>query len=117
MNNQKFNLFNIIISLVIVALIASSVILYLQRPKMAYVRSHDLIEKYQGTIEARAEFEKKKNNLISNVDSLKMDFERAKNQYMSSASKLSANQRMEQEKMLTQQQSQLIQYSNAVERY
>jgi outer membrane protein len=115
MSNSRFSIFNIVISLVLVALVASVIILILHRPKIAYVRSQDLIEKYQGTIEARAEFEKKKSTLIANVDSLKMDFERAKNRYINMAGKLNVNQRMEQEKVLTQQQSQLMQYSDAID--
>lgn len=115
MSNLKFTPLNITIIVVLVLLIGFNVFSYLQKPKIAYVRSQDLIEKYQGTIEARTEFERKKNSMVANVDSLKMDFERAKNQYINNASRLSPSQRMEQEKALTQQQGQLIQYSDAID--
>lgn len=87
---------------------------YFTKPKLVYVRSHDLIEKYQGTVEARAEFESKKNRMTLNVDSLKIDFERAKNQYVGEMNKLSPSQRHEREGQLSQQQNQLIQYSQAI---
>jgi outer membrane protein len=115
MSNLKLTPFSIGVTVVLIALIVFNLVTYFYKPKMAYVRSHDLIEKYQGTIEARMEFEKKKNGMTANVDSLKMDFERAKNQYINTAAKLSANERMQQEKSLTQQQGQLIQYSNAID--
>jgi outer membrane protein len=115
MSRLKLAPFNVITTVVLAALITSVVFLYVNRPRIVYVRSQDLIEKYQGTIEARTEFEGKKNSLVANVDSLKMDFERARNQYINTAARLSGNQRMEQEKALTQQQNQLIQYSNAID--
>ena len=109
------NLYRIVSAVFIVLLMSATIYLYVSRTKIVYVRSHDLVEKYQGTIEARMEFDKKKNAMTSNVDSLKLDFERARNQYVNIATKLAPAQRMEQEKALTQQQGQLIQYSNAID--
>lgn len=114
MTSTKFNALQICTLIVLLVLVAATVFLFLNRPKIAYVRSHDLIEKYQGTLEARAEFEKKKNGMSSNVDSLKIDFERAKNQYLKDINSLSPKQRSEKEEMLTFQQEQLVKYSEAV---
>jgi outer membrane protein len=111
----KFDWWRMTTLVFIVALIGAVVLLYLKQPRIAYVRSHDLIEKYQGTIVARGEFKKKKEGMLANVDSLGLDFERAKNQYLSTAAGLSAARRGEEEGFLMQRQNQLIQYSEAVD--
>jgi outer membrane protein len=84
-------------------------------PTLAYVRSHDLISKYAGTIEARAAFEKKKSTMQANVDSLKFLFEKEKQSYINSAASMSNSLRVENENRLNQQHSQLLQYSSAIE--
>lgn len=83
--------------------------------RIVYVRSYDLIEKYQGTIEARKEFAKRQTQMQSNVDSLRLDFERSRNEYIRVAPGLSASVRGEREKMLTQQQQQFLQYQQAID--
>jgi outer membrane protein len=83
--------------------------------KIVYVRSYDLIEKYQGTLEARKNFAKRQTQMQANVDSLRMDFERSRNEYIRVAAALSASVRVEREKILTQQQQQFLQYQQAID--
>jgi outer membrane protein len=85
------------------------------KEKIVYVRSYELIEKYQGTVEARAEFEKRKTKMLSNVDSLRLDFERSRNAYIQVSRKLSSESREQQEAVLGQQQNQLVQYQQAID--
>jgi outer membrane protein len=92
-----------------------STYLYLSRPKLAYVRSHDLINRYAGTVEARNNFESKKSAMIANVDSLRMMFEKSRMEYLGRAAKLSSAARASIERELNQQQSQFIQYSQAID--
>jgi len=84
--------------------------------KIAYIRSSDLVERYHGTMEARSAFEKKKQAMLANVDSMRMDFARSRNQYVSMAARMSSDKRMQQEKFLSQQQGQLMQYEDAINR-
>jgi len=102
------------VGLVLVSL-AMNVYLLMNRPRLAYVRSYDLIEKYTGTQEARSKFEQKKNVMMANVDSLKSMFERDRIDYLASARGMSAAQRSSREEQLGKQQSQIMQYSSAVE--
>src|SRR4051794_3763822 len=92
-----------------------SAALYLKSPRIAYVRSHDLISKYKGTLEAQSMFQKKKNGLLANADSLRSNFEQSRLGYTSNFSRLSANQRSQQEEILRQQQAQLIKYQAAID--
>jgi len=108
-------LFRISVIVLLVLMTAALVWMYLHQPRIAYVRSHDLIEKYQGTVEARSRFEKRKADMTANVDSLQLDFERARNQYIENAARMTAAQRQEQERMLGQRQSQLMQYGQAID--
>lgn len=106
----------LILVLLVVVMIGINIyqLLFAQK-KIMYVRSYDLIEKYQGTIEARKEFAKRQTQMQSNVDSLRMDFERSRNEYIRVAPALSASVRAEREKMLTQQQQQFLQYQQAID--
>jgi outer membrane protein len=113
--NKSFSIFNITVICILIALAASVIFLYFDKPNIGYVRSYELVEKYQGTIEARVKFEKTKNSLIANVDSLRINFERARIQYMNDGERMSVVQRAQQEKLLGQQQDQLIQYSEAID--
>jgi len=88
---------------------------FYSKEKIVYVRSYDLIEKYQGTLEARGAFEKRKTQMLSNVDSLRLDFERSRNQYMRMAGGLSLEKRSQQEEALGRQQNQMLQYRQAID--
>lgn len=113
MRLQKITLAGIIILIVAVVTLATYVYQH-RSPSIVYIRSQDLIEKYRGTIEARAEFEKRKTQMLANVDSLRQDYQRAGTQYMGQAAGMSAAGRAEREQQLGQQQQQLMQYENAI---
>ena len=104
----------IIIVLVVISL-AGNIYLLASQPRLGYVRSYDLVEKYQGTQEARAKFEQKKTTLMANVDSLKLTFEKDRIAYLSGARAMTSAQRRGREESLGRQQSQIVQYSAAVE--
>lgn len=106
----------IILILLVVVMIGINVYHLLPgQRKIVYVRSFDLIEKYQGTIEARKEFAKRQTQMQSNVDSLRMDFERSRNEYIRVAPSLPTSVRADRERMLTQQQQQFLQYQQAID--
>jgi outer membrane protein len=106
----------VILSAILVIVLVGSIWYVKQAvPRIAYVRSYDLIEKYQGTLQARGVFEQQKSSMTTAVDSLKMNFERARMDYLNRASQMTAGQRQNQEQLLGQQQNQVLQYSQAVE--
>lgn len=83
----------------------------LQTPKVAYVRSADLIYGYEGMKEAQKNYEAKSKQWQSNIDTLSYDFEKAVNNYNTEFSKLSEKERKEKEKFLSQQEQNLSLYS------
>ncbi|MBL7840266.1 MAG: OmpH family outer membrane protein [Cyclobacteriaceae bacterium] len=113
--NKNTLVFRIVMGAITTMLVASVIFLFLDAKKVVYVTSYKLVEGYTGTIEARREFEKKRDAMMGNVDSLKIAFEQARLAYMQSVQKLNAEQRMEKEQRLVQQQTQLAQYSQAVD--
>jgi outer membrane protein len=110
-------MFKVSIVIALVALGAANVyvLFFREVPRIAYVRSYELIEKYAGTIEARAGFEKKKVAMVGNVDSLRMHIEKSALEYNSKAGGMNATQRKEREDELNLLQKQFYQYSSAIE--
>src|SRR5687767_14148236 len=80
-------------------------------PKIAYVRSADLIYDYEGMKEAQQKQQEKTNSLKSRLDTLQLDFQRAVNKYNSDLQKLSKEERNGREKILAAQQDNLRSYS------
>ncbi len=95
--------------------LVASAFVWITAPRIAYVRSFELVDKYAGTVEARAAFEKKKSAMLSNVDSMKMYFNQARGAYIKEMSTLPASKRNEREQELSAQHSQLIQYGEVID--
>ncbi|MEM9856969.1 MAG: OmpH family outer membrane protein [Bacteroidota bacterium] len=93
------------------SLIANS---YLNKPKIAFVRSQDIIYKYEGTVEAMTKFNNQKQQWQANVDTLKYDFQRAVNWYNQEYPALSVAQRQQREEGLSKQERQLQSYASAI---
>jgi outer membrane protein len=88
---------------------------YASQVDIGFVRTHDLIEKFQGTIEARAKFEEKKQVLQANVDSLGTTLRRAQTEYIANVSKLSIAQKKFKEDELAKQQNHFLRYRELIE--
>ncbi len=84
-------------------------------PKIAYVRSNDLIYAYEGTKEAQTKYTQQKERLQANADTLKLGFQKAIASYNENYSKMNITERAEQEQRLSSQESQLQQYIQAIE--
>lgn len=83
--------------------------------RVAYVRTAEVVDKYEGMMVARQKFQDKKVELYSNLDSLKADFQKAISDYNLSAAGLSKEARAEKEKVLQQQEYNIRQYTEIVE--
>ncbi|MBT1705601.1 OmpH family outer membrane protein [Chryseosolibacter indicus] len=101
--------------LVLSCSVAVNIYLYLSRPTIAYVRSRDLIEKYSGTIEARAAFERKKSAMLANVDSLEVTLNKAREAFVEEQTSLSSRQQVQRQSELEQQRTRLYQYEEAID--
>ena len=111
---SKILLFGLLMSLFSVGISVGINILFLQK-KVAYVRSQDLIYRYEGTLEAMAKFNNQKQQWQANVDTLKFDFQRAVNRYNQEYAKLAVNERQRREDDLSSQERQLQSYASAIE--
>jgi outer membrane protein len=85
------------------------------QPRIAIVRSNDIIDKYKGTIEARSRFSGWKDDQLWKVDSLSQTFEVAVSDFRSAFTKLTLREQRLREDLLIQQKEQLERYSQAVE--
>ncbi|MEQ8477227.1 OmpH family outer membrane protein [Fulvivirga sp.] len=82
--------------------------------KIGYVNSQELIYEYSGTKEAMVKFNKKKSDWQSNVDTLKIDFQRAVDQFNRDFKNLSNEERNKRAEDLTRRENQLKSYSVAI---
>jgi outer membrane protein len=105
----------VVIALLTLVSLGLNIYYFFSLPKLAYVRSNELIENYSGTREARDEFNRKKTAMLANVDSLRTLFERSKIDYMGKSRSMTQAQRNAREAELTYQENQLIQYRGVVE--
>jgi len=84
---------------------------YLMRPRIAYVRSSDLISKYAGTIESHEVAQKTQDQRKANLDTLQGDYRRAMNIYNESYAKLSPAERSDREDYLAKHEQQIVSYA------
>lgn len=87
---------------------------FFNQKKIAFVRSQDIIYKYEGTVEAMAKFNNQKQQWQANVDTLKFDFQRAVNRYNQEYAALSVSERQQREEGLSQQERQFQNYAGAI---
>jgi outer membrane protein len=84
-------------------------------PKIAYVRSADLVDKYMGMMEAKNIYKDKMAQWKSNVDTLQNDYQRSVSKYNLEVSGLSKVQRSEREELLKKQEYNIRQYMSALD--
>jgi outer membrane protein len=84
-------------------------------PKVVYVKSADLIYSYEGMKEAQQKQTAKTTELKSGLDSLQLDFQKAINQYNSEFQKLTKDEKLEREKLLSIQENNIKKYSQSVD--
>lgn len=106
-------IFNIILALLAMVGIAWF-ISKINKPKIAYVRSQELVYGYDGTKEATAKFNTQKEQWQANIDTLKSNFENAVKNYESQYQTLSEEGRNNFESRLASQEQQLMTYSKAI---
>jgi outer membrane protein len=105
----------LIVLIIALVSLAFSTFVFFQKPRIAYIRSHDLVNRFEGSLQARKEFEDKKSSMMANVDSLKLLLDRTKIQFNADAASMTpANRRTEIDR-ITLQENQFQQYRQAVE--
>lgn len=107
---------NIFIGLGILFSIAlsASFIVNQSNPRIAFVRSAELIYNYDGTKDAQQNFSEKKARWQANLDTLRTEYDRAVNRFNSTENTLSPTEQIEQRRRLISQEAQLQQYASSV---
>jgi outer membrane protein len=85
-------------------------------PKLGYVRTAVILEKYQGVAEARKVIEKKMEKWQSNVDTLEMNYRHAQDRYNQHYAKLNVREREEFKTSLDKQYKDMEGYVANLER-
>lgn len=88
--------------------------LYFSTPKIAVVRSMDLIYQYNGMKDAKAQFKNQTDGWKSNLDTLQIKYQTALSEYQSKYASYNESQRQEQEKMLGVMKNNLEKYAKVV---
>ena len=109
------NLWLLSVLLLIATIGAAWGIAYIMSPKIAYVRSQDLVYRYVGTQKAQAHYDTKKQQWQSNIDTLQSNFQTAKIAYQKSLDQLSEQEQKIKQKQLVHQEQQLHQYVQAIQ--
>lgn len=85
------------------------------RSKVAFVRSNELVYGYEGMKEAHKLQESKTREYKSNLDTLQSDLQKVIGRYNLEFSKLSKEERMERERIISLQQENLRDYSQKIQ--
>lgn len=102
--------------LLVVAIVISGIALYkaVYPIKVAYIRSGELIYSYEGMKESQKLLKEKTEKSQANVDTLRMELERAYNGYVKKSAALSAKEKKEHQELLQRQQQNYLQYEQAM---
>lgn len=88
--------------------------LYFSTPKIAVVRSIDLIYQYNGMKDAKEQFKHRTDGWKSNLDTLQIKYQAALSDYQAKYATYNESQRQEQEKILSTMKGNLEKYAKVV---
>lgn len=113
--NQKIQQFSGFLSLIaLIGVITLFIFQWTTPNKVAYVKTDELLAKYQGMIEAKAKYEQKAVTWQSNIDTLKAEFTNLVEDYKKNGKTLSKAKKQEVEKGLQAKQKQLNDYQQSI---
>ena len=91
-----------------------SVYHYITRPRIAFVRSQELVYGYTGMQEMHNKYETQTKIWQSNVDTLKKEYQQAVEKYQDEESGLSSQEKTKRQQRLAQKQEEVASYANKV---
>ena len=113
MNNKSTVIF-VFIGLLLVAGLCFTFVKILT-PKIVYVKSGDLITKFEGMKEAKDEYKQKMSKWQANIDTLESDYRRSISNYQLNMDKYSSAQKTEKENTIKKQADNIKQYAMVLE--
>ena len=99
----------------VIGLVGLTVIQFTLRPKIAFVRTGVLLEQYQGMIEARQAYEKKRHSWQANLDTLTSEINESIEVLEKEKPTLSQTKLQEREQALQVKQTQFVKYRDAIQ--
>lgn len=98
----------------VVAAISFSAYAYITRPKIAYLRTAELIYGYNGTKDAHASFKNQSDAWQSNIDTLRMQYQHCVAEYQETYNTLSELQRKEKQELIRKLETNFKNYSSVI---
>ena len=86
-----------------------------RRSKVAYVKVGELLDKYQGMIDARAEYKQKEQVWMANVDTLGQELEQMIKDYEKKRAGYSARERTLTEQLIETKQQEFLRFRDAMQ--
>ncbi len=105
----------IVLSIIVTLLVASQAWLSWGTARVAYVKLGPLLEKYQGMIDARADYQRISFAWRANVDTLANELQNRIKAYEKDRARMSPKERQLSEELLRNKQQQFIQYRDATQ--
>ena len=103
--------------IIITSLLFASLFIYVKfsQPRIAYVKTLEVVYGYNGMKQAHSEYKAQEENWQSNIDTLKWQHQQAVIKYKSGLSDYSETEKKEQEKLITDLEKNVRQYSSTVQ--
>lgn len=110
-SSKQLNILALVLSF---AAILTSGYSIFKQPKVAYIDTNVLLEKYNGMKEARKAYQVKADKWQSNLDTLKVEVEQRIKAYEADKNKLSSKERKLTEELITTKRDQYLKYQKAI---
>jgi len=104
-----------ILSLVVVANLTMNILDQFSNQKLAYVRSQDLVYAFNGMKEMQLKFQDQSKVWEANIDTLKIEYQQAVNNYQAVMNQLSDEEKASRENLLYAQKNNVVQYSESIQ--
>lgn len=111
MSKKDFVLIGIMIALVIVGLSLNHI---MSPQKIAYINTSEVLDKYNGMIDARKKFDQTSKMWKNNLDTLALEFQDDLKTYEKGLAAMTVKEKELTQKVLQNKQQELIQYQQAI---
>ncbi|MEM7162993.1 MAG: OmpH family outer membrane protein [Bacteroidota bacterium] len=88
---------------------------FYSKPKLAYVKSQELVLNYMGMKEAQSKFQLRQTQLFANVDTLKFEFEKSVEKFNSDFDQLSQQDKDQKHARLKAQENNINRYTESIQ--
>lgn len=100
----------------VIAIILFAIVFYLlfSQPRIAYVRNLEIVYGYNGMKQAHTEFTSQTSQWQSNIDTLRIRYQKSLSDYQQNMTRYSAKEKEEQKQLLLRMEADMKKYAGAV---